>query len=148
MKTIYRLFIIAFGLLILSCAKTPQKDPADDLVGKYKYTDNYYLKWGGASKSDTFQGSFTLTKISANKVQMTGDWRTTGTITGNTIQFDFCPQTDSKGYVNYTFGVGTIGYSNMTFTYTGSGYMTYDNGVSYPWNTSGNVYAWKISEEP
>ena len=148
MKTVYSLLVIVFGLLTLSCSKTSQKDPADDLVGKYKYTDHYYLKWGGDSKNDTYQGTFSLTKIASNKVRMTGDWNTTGTITGNSIQFEFCPQSSSQGYVNYTFGAGIIGYTNMTFTYSCSGYMTYSNGISYPWDTSGNVYAWRISEEP
>ena len=148
MKIFIRTTILLAGLLAMGCSKTPQKDPADDLVGKYNYTDRYYLKWGSVSKNDTYQGSFSLTKIAPNKVRMTGDWNTTGTITGNSIQFDFCPQPSSQGYVNYTFGAGTIGYTNMTFTYTGSGDMTYDNGVSYPWDTSGNVYAWRISEEP
>lgn len=139
------LTVASFGLA--SCLPLPvatQPDDADMIVGKYNYTDNYYLKWGSGSKSDTYNGSFTLTKISVNKVRMTGDWSTTGTITGNTIQFDFCPQNDSKGYYNYTFGAGIASSSNMTFTYTCTGARTADNGVSYQWDCNGNVYAWKV----
>ena len=144
MKRIGYIIALSFMALLAIGCQTLSKDPADDIVGDYNYTDNYYLKWGGDAKSATYNGSFKLTKISANKVQMTGDWNTTGTITGSTIQFDFCPQTDSQGYCNYTFGAGIIGATNMTFSYTGTGYRTYTNGVSYPWNTSGNVYAWRI----
>lgn len=138
------LFLCTLGLC-LNCSKDESKmpEPADDLVGHYSYSDSYYLKWGNASKSAVDNGSFSLTKIAADKVRMSGDWNTVGTIVGNTIQFDFCPQKDSKGIYNYTFGVGTISYGTIRFTYSCTGYRTSDAGVSYPWDCNGTIQARK-----
>ena len=43
-----------------------------------------------------------------------------------------CLFSDSNGYVNYTFGVGTLYGNTLSFTYYGTGLRRYTNGVAYP----------------
>ena len=128
------------SLFITSCLGSIFSDPADAFVGDYSYTNSYFVRWGGDSKSSTITGYFSLTKISYNTVQMTGAWTTTGTVTVNTVRFDICPQSDSKGYVTYTFGSGRLSGNTLSFSYTGSGSVKYSL-VAYPWEESGNVTA-------
>ena len=144
MKKFILFCIIA--LFSVACGKlSPDADPADAFVGNYSYTDYYYVRWGGDNKSSSLNGTFTLTKISANQVQMSGAWSTIGNVVGNTVSFGTCPQTDSQGYVNYTFGSGNLVGNTLTFSYSGYGSRQFTNGVSYPWETSGNVTARKIN---
>lgn len=139
------IFFILSLALVAGCsdALSQDPDPADAFVGEYSVVDNYYVRWGGDSKTSSLNSKFMLTKIASNQVKMIGEWTTTGTITSNTIRLDPCPQTDGDGYVNYTFGVGTLNGNKLTFTYSGTGSRRYSNGVAYPWETSGNVIATK-----
>ena len=118
-------------------------DPADAFVGEYTAVDKYYVRWGSDNKSSSLNTKFMLSKLSSNQVKMIGAWTTTGTVTGNTIRLDPCPETDNDGYVNYTFGVGTLSGNTLTFSYSGTGSRRYSNGVAYPWETSGTVTATK-----
>ena len=136
------IILISTFFLFSSCIGAILQDPADAFVGNYTYTDKYYVRWGGDSKSSSLTGSFVLTKISSNMVQMSGAWSTTGTVAGNTVQFNPCPQTDGEGYCNYSFGSAVLSGNTLTFTYTGYGQRRY-YGISYPWETSGNVTAKK-----
>lgn len=139
--------LVAITLLLASACSsifTLEPDPADAFVGEYTTVDNYFVRWGGDYKSSTLTSRFMLIKLSANQVKMVGEWTTTGTITGNTIRLDACLFSDSNGYVNYTFGVGTLYGNTLSFTYYGTGLRRYTNGVAYPWETSGNVTATKI----
>lgn len=136
------IILISTSFLFSSCIGALLQDPADAFVGNYTYTDNYFVRWGGDSKSSSLNGYFTLTKVSSNMVQMTGAWTTTGTVTGNTVQFTACPQSDSEGYVNYTFGSGRLSGNRLSFSYSGYGQRRY-YGISYPWETSGKVVATK-----
>lgn len=134
-------------LLAIGCSAnlSPEPDPADAFVGEYTTVDNYYVRWGGDNKSSSLTSKFMITKLSSNQVKMIGEWTTTGTVTGDTIRLDPCPYSDSDGYVNYTFGVGTLYGNTLTFTYSGTGSRRFTNGVAYPWETSGNVIATKIN---
>ena len=136
------LLLISMMFCLTSCLGSIFSDPADAFVGDYTYTNSYFVRWGGDSKSSTITGNFSLTKVSYNTVQMTGAWTTTGTVTGNTVRFDICPQSDSKGYVTYTFGSGRLSGNTLSFSYTGSGSVKYGL-VAYPWEESGNVTATK-----
>lgn len=140
------ILLVLTAILAIGCSAnlSPDPDPADAFVGEYTTVDNYYVRWGGDNKSSSLTSKFMLTKLSPNQVKMIGEWTTTGTITGNTIRLDPCPYSDSDGYVNYTFGVGTLYGNTLTFTYSGTGSRRFTNGVAYPWETSGNVTATKI----
>lgn len=139
------LFYIFALLLCLSCGKhTPDPDPADYFVGNYTFTDNYYLRWGGDSRALANEGYFTLSKVSANQVEMTGAWNTLGTVTGNIISFSSCPQSDASGYLNFTFGVASLYGEQLSFTYSAMGSVQY-KGVPFPMEVSGNVVARKTT---
>ena len=139
------LFILTITFAVSCLKPAPAPDPADAFVGSYTYTDNYYVRWGGDSKTDTMTGTFTLTKVSALEVQMHSPWNTLGRITGNTITFSECPQNDSDGYVNYTFSVANLVGNQLIFTYVGTGSRRYTNGIAYPWESSGTVVATKMN---
>ena len=131
--------------LTVSCLKpAPAPDPADAFVGSYTYTDNYYVRWGGDSKTDAMTGTFTLTKVSALEVQVHSPWNTLGRITANTITFTECPKNDSDGYVNYTFSVANLVGNQLIVTYVGTGSRRFTNGIAYPWESSGTVVATKL----
>ena len=138
-----KVVILAITTVMLSsCLGSIFSDPADAFVGNYSYTNNYFVKWGGDSKSSTLTGRFTLEKVSSNMVQMTGPWTTTGTVVGNTVRFDACPQSDSNGFINYSFGSGRLSGNTLTFSYTGTGQVKYGR-LAYPWEESGTVTAIK-----
>ena len=144
MKRLFFAFLMAAVAVAVSCTKEARVDPADQFVGDYQYVDNYYVRWGGDAMSKTYVGSFSISKVSANEVQMIGDWNTLGTVHGNVVSFGACPQSDSEGYVNYTFGAANLVGNQLIFTYVGTGSVRY-NGVPFPWECSGNVTATKVN---
>lgn len=121
-----------------------QPDPADAFIGRYTYKNNYFVTWGGDSGSLSNEGAFMLTKLSENKVKMSGAWNSIGVVVGNTVSFSNDMQSDDYGYVTYEFGIGTLSGKTLTFNYSGSGRLKYTNGVAYPWNCSGKVIATNI----
>ena len=137
-------YILAILVLAASCSgldTTSQPDPADAFVGRYTYTDNYFVTWGGDSGSLSDKGAFMLTKLSKNQVKMSGAWTSIGEVVGNTVSFSDDMQSDASGYIVYKFGVGTLTGKTLTFNYSGSGSLQYTNGVAYPWTCSGKVVA-------
>jgi|LSQX01.2.fsa_nt_gb hypothetical protein len=135
-------------MMVISCTGlTPEPDPADAFVGRYTYTDNYFVTWGGDSGSLSNNGAFQLTKLSKNQVKMTGAWTSIGEVVGNTVTFSNDMQSDSAGYITYSFGVGTLTGNTLIFNYSGSGSLKYSaNGVAYPWTCSGRVVATNIDK--
>lgn len=75
-------------------------------------------------------------------VQMQGGWTTTGIVTGKTVQFSACTQSDSQGYCYYTFGTGVLSGNTLTFSYSGDGQRMY-NWINYPLEVSGKITATK-----
>lgn len=145
MKRFFIAFLMAAVAVVASCTKEVKVDPADQFVGDYQFVENYYVHWGSASYSSTLESKFRISKVSANEVQMTGAWNTIGTVHGDAVSFGVCPQSDSEGYVNYTFGTANLVGNQLFFTYVGTGSVRYNNGVSYPWESSGNVIATKVN---
>lgn len=127
-------------LIVASCSML-MDDPADAFVGRYTYTDNYFVTWGSDSRSLTTNGAFQLTKLSRNQVQMTGAWNSIGQVVGNTVTFSTDIQSVASGYISYQFAAGTLTGKTLTFNYTGSGSLKYSNGIAYPYNCSGRVVA-------
>lgn len=151
MKHVSRLLaVIGIAVLAAGCGDllapaSSEPDPADAFVGRYTYTDNYFVTWGGDSGSLSNEGRFTLTKLSRNQVKMTGAWTSIGEVVGNTVSFSDDMQSDSAGYITYKFGVGTLTGKTLVFNYSGSGSLKYSgNGVAYPWTCSGKVVATNI----
>lgn len=147
MKRFIIILLSTLSISLSSCSglmSNPEPDPADAFVGLYTYTDNYFVKWGGDSGYLSNEGRFALTKLSANQVQMSGAWKSLGTVVGNTVTFSDDMQSDSAGYITYKFGVATLNGNTLTFNYSGSGSLKYSaNGVAYPWECSGKVVATK-----
>lgn len=140
------LLLISTVLCLAACEKRlPDSDAvltADDFVGAYSYTDHAFVSWGTSSYTSALAGIITLTKITDDLVQMNGTWVTTGTVSGNTIQFNPCPQSYADGYCNYTFGMATLSGNTLSFTYVGYGQRSF-NGTTGLWTINGSVAAVK-----
>ena len=139
-KFLFALF--ALVAVVSSCKKDDAS--ADAFVGKYLFTDSQFVIWGNDSRALSSDGAFQLTKLSGNKVKMTGAWTTTGEVSGDTVTFADDMQSDNSGYITYHFGAGTLTGNTLRFSYSGTGSLKYSNGVAYPYSCSGNVVATKI----
>lgn len=140
-----RIIIALLSVLALtSCAGILDTDPVDAFVGRYTFTDTYFVTWGGDSRSLGGEGAFQLTKLSSDQVKMTGAWTTIGTVVGNTVSFADDMQSSTDGYITYKFGVGTISGKTLQFNYSGTGSLKYTNGIAYPYTVSGKVVATNI----
>ena len=144
---IRNLLIILLSLaLFTSCSdlkNNPQKDVADSFVGYYTYRESYFMTWGSASDSFNGDGAFKLTKLSSNKVKMTGAWTSIGEIEGDTVSFSDDIQSGAEGYIVIKFGVGSLYGNTLTFSYNGSGSLQNSSGVAYPFSCTGKVVATK-----
>lgn len=142
-KLLFAFAVICLPLLLTNCSgvETDAEEPADAFVGEYTTVDTYFITWGGDSKNSQLTSKFMLLKVDSDRVRMIGEWNTTGTVSGNSIVLDPTVYTDSDGYVNYTFSPGTLYGNTLKFSYSGSGQMRFTNGVSYPYNVSGNIVA-------
>ena len=126
-----------------SCNKPLFPTAADNFAGSYTFTDNYTVTVGEDVTSSSFTGTFLLTKIFSDTVQMQGAWSTTGTVTGNTVVFNPCTEPDGQGgYITYSFDTGSLSGNTLVFTYKGKGSRKVDD-ESVPWETAGSVVAVK-----
>jgi len=135
------MLIATFALA--SCNKPLFPTAADNFAGSYTFTDNYSVTIGEETTSSSFTGTFMLTKIFSDTVQMEGAWSTTGTVTSNTVVFYSCTESDGQGgYITYSFDTGTLSGNTLVFTYKGKGQRKVDD-ILTTWETSGSITAVK-----
>ncbi len=135
--------LLMMMLIVASCSLL-MDDPADAFVGRYNYSGIQFVTWGSSSGTLPTEGSFMLTKVSRNIVQMTGAWNSTGTIVGNTVTFTDDLQSDASGFINYHLGTGTLSGKVLIINYSGTGSLKYSNSVSYPFYCSCQITATNI----
>ena len=145
MKKIRNLTIIIFiSLGLSSCINNEDSATVDNLVGTYSISAVEYVTWGYSSGTMSNSGMLTISKISGNRIQTSGFFSTTGTVSGNTLFFEAFNSSDAYGYITYSFSSATLSGNVMTFTIYASGQLA-DNGVMYPYRMTSNVTAIKIS---
>lgn len=136
--------------LFLSCAflfpacngTLDSVDDADAFVGTYNVSVVEHVVWGGDSGTLTNTGTLVITKISANRVQTSGFFRTQGEVTGKTVYFEAMHSSDSEGYMDDVFGPGNLNGNVLTVTGNTTGQLKY-NGVLYPYRRTAEITAIK-----
>lgn len=127
------IFLSAF--FAISCSPDALKDDADDFVGTYKASVIENVRWGSDSGTLTPTGTFYISKVSANRVQVTGYINTYGEVNGKTVYFESMYDSDSEGYITTVFQQGILNGNVLTFSTTSTGQLKY-NGKMYPYSAT------------
>lgn len=110
---------------ILSCAKKPLEDSAEDFVGEYKASVIDNVRWGSDSGTLTGTGTFYISKVSSSRVKVSGYINTYGEVNGKMIYFESITNTDSEGTITTVFQQGILNGNVMTFSSTSTGQLSY-----------------------
>ena len=133
------LYVLLWIGLITSCTSTLQKeDDADAFVGTWKVSTVEHTVWGSSSGTLTETGTLLITKISANRVQTSGFFRTQGEVVGNVVYFEAMHSSDSAGYLDDVFGPATKSGNVITVTGYTTGQLK-DNGKLYPYRRTAEI---------
>lgn len=136
MKHSLSLFLGVLSLtLSFSCTKIESDDPADAFVGTYNVSVVENVVWGYDSGTLNDNGTFMISKLSANRVQVRGYISTEGEIVGSMIYFEGSKSYGSEGYFTTSYGPGTLSGNVLTFTANQTGQLA-SNGVLYPYRNS------------
>ncbi|MBR5384846.1 MAG: hypothetical protein IK143_03110 [Bacteroidales bacterium] len=127
--------IFGLALFAISCSPEALKDDADDFVGIYKASVIENVRWGSDSGTLTPTGTFYISKVSANRVQVTGYINTYGEVNGKTVYFESMYDSDSEGYITTVFQQGILNGNVLTFSTTSTGQLKY-NGKMYPYSAT------------
>ena len=127
------IFLSAF--FAISCSPDALKDDADDFVGTYKASVIENVRWGSDSGTLTPTGTFYISKVSANRVIVTGYINTYGEVNGKTVYFESMYSSDSEGYITTVFQQGILNGNVLTFSTTSTGQLKY-NGKMYPYSAT------------
>ena len=131
--------------VVSSCVGLSIEDPADRYVGTYSYSETYYATWGTASDSFTHSGTFTITKLSSDRVHISNPWDTSATAMPTILSIDPVTQGDASGSITYTFISATLVGNLLTITYQGAVSLNYSDGKSYPYSCHGTITATKVN---
>ena len=132
-------FLVTAALITFSCSGTLDKeDEADAFVGTWNVSVVEHVVWGAASGTLTDTGTLMITKISANRVQTSGYFRTQGEVVGNIVYFEAMHSSDSAGYMDDVFGPATLNGNVITVTGNTTGQLK-DNGVAYPYRRTAEI---------
>lgn len=140
-----KLSALLLALVIIcftSCKKNDETvtDDRDAFVGTYSTTvaGNIHMELGSeyADVPVSFDGSITIAKQgNSNMVKVSGDFETTGVVSGNTISFDACTHTGSSNGVtmtiNESFKSSTLDGNTLVIKSTLTG-TAYYQGYSLP----------------
>lgn len=116
---------------IISDLFPPAEDDADAFVGTWNISVVESFVWGSASGTLTDTGTLYMSKLSANRVQVYGYYRTEGEVVGNIVYFESTHLSDSAGYLDTVFGPLTLTGNVITGTSNQTGKLR-SNGVLYP----------------
>ena len=136
MKHSLSFFLGALSLTLLSsCTKVESDDQADDFVGTYNVSVVENVVWGYDSGTLNDNGTFVISKLSANRIQVRGYISTEGEVVGSMVYFEGSKSSDSEGYFTTSYGPGTLSGNVLTFTANQTGQLA-SNGVLYPYRNS------------
>ena len=138
-KKEFAFLLLAVGLLFSSCSGTLNKeDEADAFVGTWSVSVVEDVVWGASSGTLTDTGTLFITKISANRVQTGGYFRTEGEVVGNVVYFEAMHSSDYAGYIDSVFGPATLSGNVITVTGNSTGQLK-DNGKAYPYRRTAKM---------
>lgn len=82
MKKLFYLMLLCAAVIFTSC---DSKDPVDDIVGTYTYTETGYFTIAGQSQKMDYSGSFTVSRVTGNRIRFSGDFIGSGTLSSNNV---------------------------------------------------------------
>lgn len=153
MKKILCMVMAVFALCSVSCNKADHpsgkengkdKDPADAFVGEWSYTDDVRLKWGYEELEETNTGTFTLTKVNPYKVDVTGDFRSIGLVSGSMLNIASYSVNVEGLRGTYAFGPAYIENGVLSFDYSLYGRAVRD-GLEWSYDRKGRITATKVA---
>ena len=127
-------FIGVVALLMMVITSCSKEDEADAFLGTYSVSTIDNVTWGGSSGTLTDNGTMTITKLSSNRVQLSGYISTFGEVVGKNLYLESTTSSSSSGSLTFVFGTGTLNGNVLIFSTTTTGRMIY-NGVYYPYNS-------------
>ena len=139
MKKLFSVILVELAALtFISCSKESRSDDADAFVGTYSVSVVEQVVWGAASATLTDTGTLMITKISSNRVQTSGYFRTQGEVVGKTVYFEAMHSSDSEGYLDDVFGPAKLSGNVITVTGNTTGQLK-DNGKLYPYRRTSQI---------
>lgn len=135
------LSIIQAILLVSSCSKM-SPDSADAFVGIYSASVIENVVWGYDSGTINDNGTLFITKLSANRVKVSGFLSTEGEVVGSYVYFEGESSYDSTGHLTISYSQGILSGNVLTFTVNMTGELA-SNGVLYPFRSTGYFTAIK-----
>ena len=115
------LLLVCVGLNT-ACTKIGD-DEADAFVGTYTVSTVENVTWGGSSGIITDNGVLRISKLSANRVKVSGYFDTYGNVIGSSIYMDSYTSSDYTGTSTIVFGVGVLNGNVLTLTSTMNGVL-------------------------
>ena len=104
-------------------------------MGTYNVSVVENVVWGYDSGTLNDNGTFVISKLSANRIQVRGYISTEGEVVGSMVYFEGSKSSDSEGYFTTSYGPGTLSGNVLTFTANQTGQLA-SNGVLYPYRNS------------
>lgn len=118
-------------LIAFSCNPDSMKDDADAFVGTYKASAIEYFRWGADSGTLTPMGTIYISKVSSNRIKVSGYLDTYGEVSGKTVYFESTYNSDSAGYLTTVFQQGILSGNVLTFSTTSTGQLK-----NYPYSAT------------
>ena len=121
-KYIWGILLLSCVLLNNACTKI-EADEADVFVGTYTVSTIEKVIWGGSSGTVTDNGVFRISKVSSNRVRVSGYFNTYGNIIGSSLYLDSYTSSDYAGSSTIVFGTGFLNGNILNLTSTTNGFL-------------------------
>ena len=118
MKKLVYIFLF-FGIITISI--TSCKDDTEQFVGAYTVTEDIIETIGSKTNSYTMNGTMSISKVSRNKVKVSGWIDTEAETYNNTITFRSNKWDDDEYDVVFSYGLGVLDGNTLTFGVLASG---------------------------
>jgi hypothetical protein len=121
-KYIWRILLLSCVLLNNACTKI-EDDEADLFVGTYTVSTIENVTWGGSYGTVTDNGIFRISKVSSNRVRVSGYFNTYGNVIGSSLYLDSYTSSDYAGSSTIVFGTGFLNGNILNLTSTTNGFL-------------------------
>lgn len=148
MRRVFCFLAAVVAVCCLSCEKPDRpskdkdkdKDPSAAFVGEWNFTEQYSLQWGTDKSDESGSGSFTVTKVNENRVNVTGFFKSAGLISGEMMNIAAYSVDDPDMKVTFAFGPAYVKGDVLTFEYSAYGRAT-KNGLPWSYDKKSKVTA-------
>lgn len=120
----YLIVFFVVSILIASCSPDQGDYNVEEFIGTYSVSVTEQMTLGNNSVMTTDSGILTISKISANSVQLSGYISTTGSVLGSMLYLNPSKTSDSSGNI-ITYSPAILNGNILTFTANQSGQIAY-----------------------